>query len=880
MSVQLLFSSWAYRFSLSASKYARTSRLLMSTDVKKDRNLVNQVSSASIASAAAVAAAAVNAAVSMRPLSAPDGSKTFVFKDGAAANRTGKVDEVGLPLIYDKELIEAYWKKQGSALSRRWTEFLGYSVPYLTKVITMVVSGGSEELKANSGVLAKDARLIFEKLGPTYIKMGQMMSVRPDVLPAEAMQELKALQDSVQPFDTPTAVGMIEKELGAPLGRFFSEISVEPVAAASLAQVYKAKLVSNGEWVAVKVQRPGVLEVVSKDLYVLRRAAEVYQGLMERFAPQQRTNYVALLNEWAVGFYTELDFLNEAANQIRLKGLLIKENVTGVYVPEVYKDLCTRRLLVSEWVDGVKLSDCPSNVIADLIPDAQEAFLTQLLQIGFFHADPHPGNLLYLPNPRGKARIALLDFGLVASVTQQDMDTMVSALIHLANKDYTSLVDDFIALDVLPMDCDRSKVVPLMDKALTPYVKGGGAKEYEKELRRIYGLDQPGGMRGGFQAMTQDAITVFNDIPFSIPPYFALLGRAIVTLEGVALSGNPQYGIVMESYPFVARKLLREDRPAIQRALQQVLYNKDGLQANRLSVLLNSALGVVAHSSDAFVDFDSLPEDGVSLKDSIKFLLSPSASSLRNILVKEAVLAIDILARQATRKAFSVWMDRLPRPPFFLKNLFPRPQDVALPFLVPVEGAFPSDSNKLDKLRLDQFTPILATPSEMVEAGAPKLSREEELYALSLSDLARQTLGENIANIVSGTVLVDQLAAGRALVAFSVLLDDQGVRDWLKESQLATLYERVLKPLQRVISFTSAGAVRGKSSLGKADEKHNDDVGKEMLEAVEGLSSVEQTILRETVEAVLWGAAQRLLERLHPLANRPSAWEQALAEAQ
>jgi opacity protein-like surface antigen len=125
---------------------------------------MDQVGAAGLASAAVVAAAAVNSAVGMRQISAPDAERTYVYRDGAAANRTGKVDEFGLPLIYDKELIQSYWKSQGNALNQRWTEFLGYAVPYLTKVITMLVSGGSAELKKNGGVLAKDARVIFEKL--------------------------------------------------------------------------------------------------------------------------------------------------------------------------------------------------------------------------------------------------------------------------------------------------------------------------------------------------------------------------------------------------------------------------------------------------------------------------------------------------------------------------------------------------------------------------------------------------------------------------------------------------------------------------------------------------------------------------------------------
>ena len=139
---------------------------MVSTDNKPiTKNFVEQIGSAGIASAAIVAAAAVNQAVSMRQLNAPDADKTFVYRDGAADGRAGKVDEFGLPLIYDANLIQAYWKTQGSALTDRWTQFLGYAVPYLTRVITMLVSGGTPELQRNGASLAKEARIIFEKLG-------------------------------------------------------------------------------------------------------------------------------------------------------------------------------------------------------------------------------------------------------------------------------------------------------------------------------------------------------------------------------------------------------------------------------------------------------------------------------------------------------------------------------------------------------------------------------------------------------------------------------------------------------------------------------------------------------------------------------------------
>lgn len=805
---------------------------------KERRNVMEQVGAAGVASAAVIAAAAVNQAVGMRTLEAPDAGRTYVYRDGAANNRTGKVDEVGLPLIYDKDLIQLYWKKQGSALTQRWAEFLGYAVPYLTKVVTIVVTGGSADLGRNGGALAKDARVIFEKLGPTYIKMGQMMSVRPDVLPPDALNELKILQDSVQPFDTPTAIRMIESELGGELGQFFSEISEVPVAAASLAQVYKARLVT-GEMVAVKVQRPAVLETVSKDLYVLRRAAEVYQGLMDRFAPQQRTNYVSLLNEWAVGFYTELDFLNEAGNQKRLTRLLADEGVTGMYVPKVYDELCTRRILVSEWIDGKKLSDCPPETVRELIPAAQEAFLTQLLQIGFFHSDPHPGNIMVMQEARGDAKMALIDFGLVAAIEQKDMDTMISAIIHLANKDYSSLVDDFVALEILPVDCDRSKVVPLMDKALTPYVKGGGAKRYEEELRNIYGMDgSVSSTAGGFAAMTSDALTVLNDIPFSIPPYFALLGRAIVTLEGVALTGDPDYGIIMAAYPFVARKLLKSDRPAAQRALQEVLYssNEGGLSATRLSVLLNSALGVVSKSTGAFIDLDSVPSDSVDLSASIRLLLSANSSSLRAVLEDEAITAGDILMRQGIRKSFAQLIARLDpnRIPLF-GRFIPKPEHTSAVFLIPSPASAAAVS----------LTPVFATPTAIVESAAPRLTREEELYALSLKDLASQTFGADVASIVNGDVFVEPLALVRVLLTAA------------SSSNVPQL--GVLSQISSLILPRIRGS-RGASESGDSVEH--------VVKELAGLSPSETETLRKSLLKVSRGIAAGVSDRLQTFTKK------------
>jgi len=692
----------------------------------------NPLQGAAIAGAAQAAATVVqevSKSVSSNGVEAPEAKSSFVSMD---SDRAGLIDDEGLPLIYDKAAIQKYWESQGTALQQRWLEFLGETVPFLTKVAGLLISGGTDALNDNAGDLARDARISIEKLGPTYVKMGQMMSVRPDVLPQAAFNELTVLQDGVEGFETSIAYAMVEKELGRPLGEVFEEFGEDAAAAASLAQVYRAKLRSTGEWVAVKVQRPGVQELVSKDLYVLRRAAEVYQGLVTRFAPQQRTDYVALLNEWAVGFYTELDFVNEAANMKKMAEVFSEAGVTDVRVPKVYDEFTSRRMLVSEWVDGRKLSECDPAEIKDLIAIGQECFLVQLLQAGFFHSDPHPGNLMR-PDDQTDGKLVLIDFGLVAKVEQEDMDAMVSSIVHLANKDYAALVDDFIRLEILPADCNRGKVIPLMDKALSPYVKGGGAKKYEEELKKLYGMDGSiDSTVGGFQAMTNDMLTVLNDIPFSIPPYFALLARAVVTLEGLALSADPSYGLVIEAYPFVARKLLSSDRPELQQALQQVLYSGttpggEGMRGvitpTRLAGLLNSAAGIVAkQEGQAFVDLDAVPEDGVTASEALSYVLSPGAASLRTLLADEANNAADLLLRQALRKSVPLIAAAVPQPPqlpFLPKT--PEPLQLPLPLVLPstpTATLFGGAASALPSSLFSGATPTLTTGQQLLDALA------------------------------------------------------------------------------------------------------------------------------------------------------------------
>ena len=824
--------------SSSSSRYSSSSRMSVRTTTRA--RVAGILDAAQITTKAAEAILDVSKTVRMKGIEAPNNEKSYVALD---VENQGLVDDDGLPLVYDPAKIQIYWKKQGGALQKRWLEFLRESVPFLTRVASLSISGGNAELTKNGASLAKDAREIIQRLGPTYIKAGQMMSVRPDVLPKVALDELAILQDSVKAFSTTDAITIIENELGGPLSEFFDEISERPVAAASLAQVYRAKLKGKDEFVAVKVQRPGILATVSKDLYVLRRAAEVYQGIIERFAPQQRTDYVALLNEWAIGFYTELDFINEAKNQDTLRRMLMdEEKVADVYVPAVNFELTTRRVLVSEWIDGVKLSECEPSEIRELVGIGQECFLVQLLQVGFFHSDPHPGNLMKM-NDQSKGKLCILDFGLVARINEEDQDAMVNSIVHLANKDYAALVDDFIDLKILPDDCDRAKVVPLMDKALSPYVKGGGAKRYEAELKRMYNMDGSlTSTAGGFQAMTQDLLTVLNDIPFSIPPYFALLGRAVVTLEGIALLGNPDYKLIMEAYPFVARKLLSDDRPAAQRALQEVLYASTAsggsiLKGERLAVMLNSAMGIVAETSDTFVDLETLPEDAASLKQSLKYVLTPRAESLRKLLVKESIGAADVLARQALRKTVTRAFALIPRPPSWLPFQPPNPEDIEGPLFLPTRSGTP--------------TPVFASPARVLELTAPKLSREEELFAISLGDLVTGVAGKNAATILTGDALMEPDAIAGLLLGILA----SGRSPLGNDERLLSLARSTRKQLESA-EVTIYDDARNSNSDGGFDE---------LLDAVNDLTAEESAVLRACGQEVVDALWSSLLDRLSPL---------------
>lgn len=585
-------------------------------------------------------------------------------------------EDLGLPLSYDDDAIEAYWDSRPTAALSRLTEVTLLFTPWVLRVAADAQRG---ILQKNAAPRAAELRDILTTLGPTFVKLGQALSVRPDLVGPEAMGELRALCDAVPSFPNQVAFDMMEEELGRPVTDIYSEMSDGPIAAASLGQVYKAVLRTNGDEVAIKVQRPDMLRKVSLDLYCMKRVA-IFAGRVQSSLTAAKTDYLSLLLQWAKGTYKELDYENEAANSRKFASL-VQARLPDVYVPAVYDEYTSRKVLTMEWIDGVKLADCEPDQINALVAKGMECFLFQLLSAGFFHADPHQGNLMRLKN----GQLCVIDFGLMADIEKEEMDAMVSAIVHLANRDWPRVIEDFIALKFLPKDVDTSQVEPVIGAILDQALEGGGAKSIN------------------FQSLSDELAAVTFDFPFSIPPAFALLLRALSVLEGIALVGDPEFKLIMESFPFVSKLVMTDRSPALREALRQILYKDGNFNPTRLRVLLDSSQGII-NEGEAFVDFDTLSKNSKVTRDAVDFLFSDEGSIIREILVEEIAKGLDVLVRDTYYRVTSSFEQAIPAP---LRGFYRTPAlpVVPLPFLFGPDRFFAlppvSDSERayLDNVR-------------------------------------------------------------------------------------------------------------------------------------------------------------------------------------
>ena len=281
-----------------------------------------------------------------------------------------------LPLRYDPKAIAAYWGARPGAMASRVAQLLSIAGGFLGSLALDALRG---KLREHEVQRARELREILTSLGPAYIKLGQALSIRPDILSPAAMTELQALCDKVPSFPTPVAMALVRSELGVEDSEIFSELTPEPVAAASLGQVYCGRLRSTGEKVALKVQRPYVLETVTVDLHLIRTL-----GLALRDVASVRTDVVALLDEWAYRFFDELDYVKEGENATRFAAQMERE-LPQIVVPRTYPQFTSRRVLTSAWLEGEKLSKSEADDVSELVNVGVICYLRQLLDTGFFH---------------------------------------------------------------------------------------------------------------------------------------------------------------------------------------------------------------------------------------------------------------------------------------------------------------------------------------------------------------------------------------------------------------------------------------------------------------------------------------------------------------
>ncbi|XP_023530918.1 protein ACTIVITY OF BC1 COMPLEX KINASE 3, chloroplastic [Cucurbita pepo subsp. pepo] len=500
--------------------------------------------------------------------------------------------------IYNPELLANTYGSRPIEILRRSLQIL---VALSSFGIRLWLDKNSGQLDQNKRRRAAELRRIFTRLGPTFVKLGQGLSTRPDICPPEYLEELSELQDGLPTFPDAEAFLCIEKELGLSLDSIFSSISPSPIAAASLGQVYKARLKQSGKVVAVKVQRPNIEEAIGLDFYLIRSLG----FLINKYVDFISSDVVALIDEFARRVYQELNYVQEGQNARRFKKLYADKE--DVLVPDIFWDYTSSKVLTMEWVDGVKLNEQEAIErqglkVLDLVNTGIQCSLRQLLEYGYFHADPHPGNLLATP----EGKLAFLDFGMMSETPEEARCAIIGHVVHMVNRDYEAMARDYYALDFLSPETDVSPIVPVLrnffDDTLNATVS---------ELN--------------FKTIVDGLGAVFYQYPFNVPAYYALILRSLTVLEGLALYADPNFKVLAASYPYFAKRLLTDPNPYLRDALIELLFKDGKFRWSRLENLL------LQGRKDR--DF-SVKE---ALQPVLKLLLGPDGEGLRALAVKEAI---------------------------------------------------------------------------------------------------------------------------------------------------------------------------------------------------------------------------------------------------
>lgn len=495
-------------------------------------------------------------------------------------------------LQYDPEALAQEFRGQRGLVWRRVWNVLA---PFLHLLLWWVWDRLWEDNRRNRRLYAIRLREILTDLGPAAIKIGQALSTRPDLVSPIFLEELVKLQDALPPFSNQIAFKLIREELGRDPGEIYAEMTPEPIAAASLGQVYRGRL-KTGEEVAIKVQRPDLIEKISLDMHIVRGLAIWAKQRFTRI----RSDLVAIVEEFANKLFEEMDYMAEGSNAKRFGELY---GHLPIYVPKIYEQYTGRRVLTMEWIDGIKLTNLEKIKAANLdgrklIEIGVNCSLRQLLDNGFFHADPHPGNLMAMRD----GRLAYIDFGMMSTVLPFQRYGLLKAIVHLVNRDFEGLGRDYVDLGFLGEDTNLTPIIP----ALAQVFEGAmGASVAELN----------------FKSITDKLSEVMYEYPFRVPAYYALIIRSLVTLDGIAIGIDPNFKVLSVAYPYVAGRLLTDPSSELRESLKELLFNQGEFRWNRLENLLRNAA-----NSDDFEIQDSLEK-------ALDFIFSDRGSFLRERLV-------------------------------------------------------------------------------------------------------------------------------------------------------------------------------------------------------------------------------------------------------
>ncbi len=375
--------------------------------------------------------------------------------------------------------------------------------------------------------------LALEKLGPTFIKIGQFLSTRPDVIAPEFIEELRKLQDEVPSFGFDAVKSQIDLELGASMEDLFAEFVEEPIAAASIAQVHLARL-KNGNRVVVKIQRPGIKETVNADIDILSGLASLAE---KHIAESELYDPEGVVREFGRTINREMDFVREGHNMERFAINFSDDDV--FYVPEVYWDLTSKRILTMEYIDGIKVSDFKDLEDAGLdrkviAKRGADMFLKQVLVYGLFHGDPHPGNIFVLDDNI----ICLLDYGIVGRVDDQTKRQMIRLILSVVRKDVEGITKVFIKAGMVDATINRRRLRLDLLEFIERY--------YQIPLRRL-----------DIGTIVNDLFEIIHEHRIKVPADWTLMAKALVLMEGTGRELDPDFDMIEHTKPFLKR-LIRE----------------------------------------------------------------------------------------------------------------------------------------------------------------------------------------------------------------------------------------------------------------------------------------------------------------------------------